>query len=81
MTPNGAGRHPRSANDREPPRQSKEEIERECNFEWPGFRLGLPTFHFHGYIRRRLGVLSLDWFGSWSWKHCFAIFGSGSFAK
>ena len=49
--------------------------------EWPGFRLGLPTFAFHEYIRRCSGVLSLDWFGLWSWKHCLASFGSGSFAE
>ena len=30
--------------------------------------LDLPTFPFRGYIRRRLGVLWLDWFVSWSWK-------------
>ena len=55
-------------NGRESPRQSKEEIERESNYEWLGFELGLPTFPFRGYIRRRLGVLWLDWFVSWSWK-------------
>ena len=44
-------------NGRESPRQSKEEIERESNYEWLGFELGLPTFPFRGYIRRRLGVL------------------------
>ena len=41
-------------NEGEPPRQRRDEIERERNFGRPGFRLGLPTFHFHGYIRGAL---------------------------
>ena len=49
--------------------------------EWPVLRLGLPTFPFREYIWRYSGVLSLDWFGLWSWKHCLASFGSGSFAE
>ena len=40
--------------------------------EWPVLRLGLPTFPFREYIWRYSGVLSLDWFGLWSWEALFS---------
>ena len=60
----------------------KNEIERKRNWrELPGFEAWIADFLFSWVYMEVHWCSSLDWFGLWSWKHCLASFGSGSFAK